>query len=891
MRVTFFIEYHTRWGQQLFLSGGIEALGSGNEERALPMQYVDDGWWTATIDADEGCTFTYGYLLRENGVCRKEWGGEHCFRPTFGISTYRVYDEWLQISRDHAFLSSAIRQSGIFRKTTEKENPASAVGVRFEVTAPALLPQETLAVVGSFTKQPWSVEEDCLMSDARYPVWSVTLPPEILRLPVEYKFVVVDKSTRRIVAWEEGDNRRLPLWVERAGETIVVNGGHLRLFRPLWKGAGVAVPVFSLRSESSWGIGEFLDLEKMVDWAVLTGQRFIQVLPVNDTTMWHTWLDSYPYRANSVYALHPAYLHLPAVGRLADEKEMARFEQEAARLNALPVVDYEAVTRLKSEYMRVLFREIGADTLASSSYRRFFDENKKWLVPYAAFCYLRDTLHTPIFSEWGEYAEYDERKIARLSDEESVAYPIIAGYYFQQYHLHEQLLRVRGYARSKGVVLKGDIPIGVSRNSADAWVAPSLFNLDSQAGAPPDDFSATGQNWGFPTYNWAEMAKDGYAWWKARFTKMAEYFDAYRIDHILGFFRIWEIPDTAVEGLPGHFNAALPFTPDDLAGYDFAFDEKRHAKPYIRGYMLPEIFGIYAGEVQAKYLKPIGNNAFCLREDVDNQQKINILLGDIYDAKAQVIKEGLFRLTDEILFVRDPYAAYAWHPRINAQDTYSFKDLPADMQRDFRRLHDDFYYHRHDEFWRNEALKKLPALVLSTDMLVCGEDLGMIPHCVPDVMNRLQILSLEIQRMPKEPYCEFGDTRKYPYLSVCTTSTHDMSGIRGWWEEDRSKTQRYYNVVLHREGEAPEQCPPYICQEIIRQHLESPSMLVILPLQDWLSVNLDVRVPDPSVERINVPSDPRNYWRYRMHLTLESLLRQDKLNETVRLLIGDSLRR
>lgn len=892
MRITFFIEYHTRWGQQLLLSGDAESLGSNREEHALPMQYVDDGWWTATVDIDPNRTFTYRYLLREDGVIsRKEWGGEHCFRPTLGISDYQVYDEWRDIAQDRAFLSSAVQQCGLLRRENQaREVDEDVAGVRFEVTAPALLPHETLAVVGSFTRQPWSVEEACLMSDARYPVWSVTFPSEILRLPVEYKFVVVDKSTHHIVAWEEGANRRLPLWVGRPGETIVAAAAHLRLSRPLWKGAGVAIPVFSLRSESSWGIGEFLDIEKMVDWAVLTGQRLIQILPVNDTTMWHTWLDSYPYRANSVYALHPAYLHLPAVGRLTDDTLMATYEQRAAELNALPAVDYEAVVGLKDEYVRQLFAEVGTQTLATPEYRQFFADNKAWLVPYAAFCYLRDTRHTPVWPQWGEYAVYDPEKIARLTSEDSDAYLSVARYYFEQYHLHRQLSHVRDYARSRGVVVKGDLPIGVSHESVDAWVNPQLFHLSMCAGAPPDDFSITGQNWGFPTYNWQEMAKDGYSWWKARFTKMAEYFDAYRIDHILGFFRIWEIPETAVEGLPGHFNAALPFTADELARYGFPFDEERHARPYIHPEMLPELFGDYVQEVCDSYLLRNDDGTFRLKEIVDNQKKIAALFDGVCDERAQTIRRGLFCLTDEVLFVSDPYAPHTWHPRIMAYETYSFKALTPEMQENFRQLHDDFYYSRHNDFWREEAMKKLPTLLSSTQMLVCGEDLGMIPQCVPDVMEHLQILSLEIERMPKEWGREFGDTSRYPYLSVCTTSTHDMSGIRGWWEEEPSRTQRYYNTVLQREGVPPEQCPPYICEEIIRRHLASPSMWVILPLQDWLSICLDIRVPDPSVERINVPSDPRNYWRYRMHLTLESLIGQERLNTKIKTMIAQSSR-
>ena len=885
MRITFFIEYYTRWGQQLFLTGEPKELGSYGEGQAVPMHYLGNGQWLVSVEISSAKSFVYGYFLRENGVItQREWGGIHCFRPTLGVLSYRVYDTWQDIGNDHTYLSSAFLSGHFLRNVSSTCDDKSTCGVRLEVLAPEVSDDEILAVVGTFTEIPWSIEAAVLMSDTHYPTWTAVLPREFFTSAAEYKYVILDKHTHELVVWEEGENRRLIVSSEQKDEMIVVTGAHLHLNRRLWKGAGVAIPVFSLRSEESWGIGEFLDLEKMVDWAVATGQRIIQILPINDTTIWHTWLDSYPYRANSIYALHPAYLHLPAVGRLRNFIEMSRFEAEAKQLNTLSAVDYEAVTKLKHEYVKQLFAEQCDITFAMPEYKRFFKRNKEWLVPYAVFCYLRDKYNTPVFTDWGDYAQYNPDMVARLASKRNKEYNDVSIHYFIQYHLHKQLSQVREYALSQGVVLKGDIPIGVSRDSADAWSNPRLFNFSSQAGAPPDDFSVTGQNWGFPTYNWPEMAKDGYAWWKARFSNMAEYFDAYRIDHILGFFRIWEIPDTAVEGLPGHFNAALPYTPEALMAYGFVFDEARHAEPYIRECMLPDLFGEYVEEVKAKYL--IGENGtYTLRPEVATQQKIQSLLSDDADRKTQIVRAGLFSLTDEVLFVKDPYMLDGWHPRISAQNTSSFKALPEWAQHSFERLHNDFYYHRHNQFWKEEALKKLPTLISSTNMLVCGEDLGMIPQSVPEVMNRLQILSLEIERMPKEAGREYGDVLRYPYLSVCTTSTHDMSGIRGWWEEDPAKTQRYYNEVLGQMGDAPEHCPPYICQMILERHLQSPSVLAIFPLQDWLSISTDIRRENPADERINVPADPQNYWHYRMHLTLEKLLGQAELNTKIREII------
>ncbi|MGE5519208.1 MAG: 4-alpha-glucanotransferase, partial [Candidatus Dadabacteria bacterium] len=190
--------------------------------------------------------------------------------------------------------------------------------------------------------------------------------------------------------------------------------------------------------------------------------------------------------------------------------------------------------------------------------------------------------------------------------------------------------------------------------------------------------------------------------------------------------------------------------------------------------------------------------------------------------------------------------------------------------------------------WEKEAMKKLPALKDATNMLICGEDLGMVPHCVPDVMKRLGILSLEIQRMPKNIHLEFFHPKDAPYLSVITPSTHDMSTIRGWWEEDKNRTQLFFNTVLGEQGEAPESCDPWISRAIVLQHLYSPAMLSIFQLQDILAMSKNLRRENTSEERINNPANPNHYWNYRMHLPLEQLLKEEEFNNEIRDYISNS---
>ncbi len=350
----------------------------------------------------------------------------------------------------------------------------------------------------------------------------------------------------------------------------------------------------------------------------------------------------------------------------------------------------------------------------------------------------------------------------------------------------------------------------------------------------------------------------------------------------------------AVHGLLGVFNRALPFSPDEMRNsYDFWIDTERHTKPLILEWMLNDFFGEWTEECRDRYLIPEGYGKYRLKEEFDTQRKVADHFADLAAdsddrEKNNRICQALMGLIDDVLFIEDSYEKGKYHPRISAQFTYQYRCLNDYEKWCFNRLYNDFFYRRHNEFWYDKAMWKMPPLIDATDMLVCAEDLGMIPACVPAVMSALQILVLEIQRMPKDPTTPFGNTWNYPYNSVCTTSSHDMDGIRRWWEADRAATQKYFNEVLREPGEAPEYAEPWICEKIVRMHLESPSMLCILPLQDWLSTDGLVRRQDPREELINIPANPRHYWRYRMHLTLEQLNAEKELNNRIRDMIHSS---
>lgn len=659
-----------------------------------------------------------------------------------------------------------------------------------------------------------------------------------------------------------------------------------------WKAAGVAVPVFSLKSRYSFGTGEFSDLKLLADWCHIVGLKMIQILPINDSSTDGSWSDSYPYKAISTNALHPIYINLSEIDTLYDENDKVMLEETRTSLNSKDFVDYPEVMRKKMFFLHKLFIQTWNETKNRRDYKIFFEENKEWLIPYAAFCYFRDTFHTTDFSQWGIFSIYDKKKVESFIENIKDPHDIEI-YYFIQYHLDRQLKDAVDHLHNKGIALKGDIPIGIGRHSVEAWTSPELFNLDSQAGAPPDAFAAEGQNWGFPTYNWDEMAKDNYQWWRQRLTQMSRYFDAYRIDHILGFFRIWEIPIESTQGVLGHFNPALPLTMKEIHEAGLHLDIERLTKPYIREHLLHQYFGEYADEVKQRYLTHTSHDFFELKSDCDTQRKIMEILSTKspqHTDKEDVIKQGLLSLCANVLFLKDKKDESKLHPRIALQYTHSYHEL-GDYQKDaINRIYDDFFYVRNVQLWKDEALKKLPAIIDAGNMLVCGEDLGMIPACVPEVMRDLNILSLEVQRMPKKMFETFSNPADNPYLSVDTTSTHDISTIRGWWEENGEMTNRFYHEMLgHAEG-APFFAEPYICKEIINQHLNSSSMWVIIPIQDYIAMDGELRWDQTQREQINVPSNPDNHWCYKMHQSLETLLERRGFNDMLAQMVKDASR-
>ena len=898
MNIHFFIDYYTVFGEELVLNLLGQDANGDRKVSKYRMKAEGEGRWKCDIrhEFQSGSFIDYYYAVeREGKEERHEWlVAMHRleFDSVKGIN-YNVYDHWIDAPEDSYLYSSAFTDCIASHEHSLCPKIGYPICIRLKVRAPQLRADERLALVGEdAVLGSWEAKKAVPMYEHNYNEWVVNIDATKLARPfMEFKFVVLDEEDDVTPLWEIGANRTVVLPPMETGDVAVYELSQATFPIHPMKCAGTLVPVFSLRSKTSFGVGDFGDLRKMIDWVALTRQRVLQILPINDTTITHTWTDSYPYSCISIFALHPQYADLTALPPLKDEKEREKYEQLRESLNALPQIDYEQVNAAKTSYLRLLFEQEGKKVMSSAAFKAFFAESKQWLAPYAQYCYLRDTNGTADYTQWAGHEVFHETDRKALESPRSKLFKDVSFFYYVQYILNTQMKAVHEYARQKGVILKGDIPIGVNRYGCDAWQEPRYFNLNGQAGAPPDDFSVNGQNWGFPTYNWDEMLKDGCLWWVRRFSNMAKFFDAYRIDHVLGFFRIWEIPIDAVHGLLGQFQPALGMTREEIEGYGLHWQEELFTQPYICDWVLDRIFKERAEEVRQKYLEPTHNGFYRMKDEYNTQRKVEKAFAGTTDEKELWLRDGLYALISDVLFVRDHKDAKKFHPRISAQLDLLYEALTDSEKFVFNRLYNDYYYRRNNQFWYREAMKKLPRLVQATRMLVCAEDLGMVPDCVPWVMNELRILSLELQSMPKDPSTRFGHLSRNPYRSVCTISSHDMPTLRQWWDEDRQRTQEYYTTMLYRGDEAPHPLPGWLARDIISRHLTSPSMLCILSIQDWLAIDEKLRLPNANAERINIPANPRHYWRYRMHLNIEDLMAQTAFNENIRELIMHSGRK
>lgn len=892
MKIEFRINYHTQWGERIYITGNIPELGMGDLTKAVAMNYNAPDNWSLEIEvADIAKTdLEYKYIFKNenSGKIEEEWGAPRPLTIKKSVDKIMYIDAWNSVSDPSNNFLTAPFVNVLLKSnyTPETGNGDIHFSHSFKVKAPLLKKGEAVCIIGNCEELGnWDINTPRLLNNKNFPEWSININLSKAGEEIHYKYGIYDTKEKQFRYFEEGPDRIVP---NKSGKMQVnITDTFIRTNNTGWRGAGVSIPVFSLRSNRSFGCGDFTDLKLMADWASSAGLKLIQVLPLNDTISTHTGSDVLPYAAISAFALNPLFMDLDKLPIDPKSDIATEYKKLQPELNSLEIMDYERVIAFKLKYIQQSYLYKKSTFLKDKKFKEFYKENEYWLKPYSVYSCIRDHKGSADYRTWKEFAKYSEKKANELSSPKHPWYDDVAQWWYCQYHLHLQLLESVEYAHSKGIVMKGDIPIGVNRNSVDTWVEPELFNMNMAAGAPPDMFAIKGQNWELPTYNWEAIERTDYTWWKKRFAQMSRYFDTFRIDHILGFFRIWQIPLTEVEGIMGYLNPSVPLYVDEFEKRGIWFDYERFTKPYITDEILNQLFGEESNWVRQHCLYIEHGFAYRLRPEYQHQAEVEARYNK--GEFSEKVKYGLFDLISNVLLFEVPGSeGRQYYPRFGMQTLSTYAALDWKQKQVFDELYVDYFYRRQDSGWYESGLKKLQALKNASNMLICGEDLGMMTHCVTEVMKRLSILSLEIQRAPKTDKIEFFHPADAPYLSVVTPSTHDMSTIRGWWEEDHAVSQRFYNQQLGHWGGAPYFAEWWICRDILNMHLYSPAMWSIFQWQDLMSISPELRRENPNDERINVPSNTKYSWRYRMHITLEDLLSHTEFTTTLKNYITQS---
>ncbi|WP_370897292.1 4-alpha-glucanotransferase [Chryseobacterium gossypii] len=880
MKLYFNIGYSAGSGENLQLVINQEDAVS----RTHKMFYDENGLWKCEVDYfSKAVSYKYQLIDERGNLLREEFVPHHLNFP-HNYKEFIIFDEWNNKNFPENYLNNKILHNKLNQFVPEKNSVLKKHTHLFRIEAPLYNSDWKIVLFGNTDSLGnWDYEKVIHLSQTELGVWetSVEIPENGF---VQYKYCIYDRIQERVIDVETGENRFTT--ANPLKDVLQIVSNHYFKFKlyQMYHDAGVAVPVFSLRSETGFGVGEFADIRKLADWAVQTNLGIIQILPINDTTANYSWTDSYPYAAVSVYALHPQYISLESLDFPLPAELIEEYSSEKEALNALELIDYERVISGKWKYLRAIFNAEKENIYKDRNFKKFIKENEDWLIPYSAFCVLRDKYKTPNFNEWKTHKKYIAGKISQFFSVKNKEYDSAMLHAWVQYQLHQQLKEAVDYTHSLGISLKGDLPIGIYRYSVEAWKEPELFGMDFQAGAPPDQFTELGQNWEFPTYNWEAMKADDYRWWKNRFKALEQYFDAMRIDHILGFFRIWRMPVSATQGILGYFYPAVPVVSDEFKAYHIPFSFDRYCKPFINDQILWDYFG----ENKEKAFEFIDNNfdgTYSFKEEFNTQRK----LVDFFKKNPRgPIEDRLIALCANVLFLteeRDGETVY--HPRFNVYNTDSYKFLSDWEKKAIYDLYHDYFFRRQDYLWYKKAMEKLPVILNATKMLICGEDLGMVPDCVPVVMDELAIIALKVQRMPAESI-PFYNPKHASYLNVVTASSHDSSTLRQWWKEDPVLTQQYFNQQLIQYGKAPEELSVHLAEIIMKQHLYTDAMLAIFPIQEFFATDEELINENLDHERINNPAVFPHYWRYRMHLKLEDLKEKKAFNQKIATWIEDS---
>jgi 4-alpha-glucanotransferase len=626
----------------------------------------------------------------------------------------------------------------------------------------------------------------------------------------------------------------------------------------------VAVPLSALRTQRSVGAGEFADLIPFAEFCSKCGISLVQLLPINDTGT-----ESSPYSALSAFALNPLFVSLediPEAGSYRKEIAAIRARHEGKRR-----FDYRAVRQDKVEFLHRVYDEHEGSIVKDESLTAWIGQNP-WIAEYAVFMNFKRRNLDASWKEWQKFRAPSKSEL-RARWESPSRRGTHLFYAWMQMRLDEQMRRAESECARHGVHLKGDIPILMNEDSCDAWAHPELFRDDLRAGNPPDALNPRGQNWGFPIYNWQNLREEGYAWWKDRLALASRYYRAYRLDHILGFFRLWSIPQDNESGMLGWPNPHSPITSGELAERGFVGDRLRWiCEPHVPTSAIEAVNGgdyLAAHGILSRALDRLGSEELWLfKPSVAGERSIREC------HMPEACKDALVdRWSDRLVQItgRDADGRPLYYPVWHHESTTAWKSLSDSERANLSALFSEKKAES-ERLWEEQGKDILREITDSADMLACAEDLGAIPDCVPASLRDLGILSLKVMRWERrwdEPGQPMIPPSEYPELSVAASSVHDSSTLRGWWEKEGGAK------AMGREGDP---FSPEIARATLLSLAASPARVLSIPLQDYLALCDDYSSPSSDDDRVNVPGTVSAFnWTWRIPVTIEELKKNKRL--------------
>ena len=664
------------------------------------------------------------------------------------------------------------------------------------------------------------------------------------------------------------------------------------------KRTGIVVPLSALYTKECPSCGDFLALKDLADFCQKAGFSIVQLLPVNDTGT-----QSSPYSGLSAFALHPLFIRISALPEFkaamksnkAFSTEYKNFEKNFEYKRRF---NYAEVLSEKVKLLHLLFNYIEkknakdeAEAAKLNKELAEFVSKNLWIIPYAVFKNIKDENMQASWKSWEpslQKLSYDQIKLKWQNKAKKSSHDFFV---WCQLRASQQFKEGAECLRAKNIILKGDIPILMNEDSVDCWTYPEFFRQELRAGSPPDGGNPMGQNWGFPTYDWDRLEADEFTWWKDRIKTSAQYYDAFRIDHILGFFRIWAASEKDTTAYLGHTIPYADFSHKTLNDLGFSDDRiKWLSEPHIPTGTIESITWNHdeATAVLEKLCDRVNSEELWnFKKEIEGDKEIYAMHFFDDEGKDNAIKNALaekWRDRSLIQIKKDHFVkVYTF------QNSTAWKTLSWEEQEKLKKLFAETEV-KENELWGKQAETTLSAIVHASDMIPCAEDLGVNLAVMPEVLKKLDILSLKVIRWtrewekPGQPYIPFAD---YPELSVATTSVHDSSTLRQWWNQEKDSVWAFLNSLqADNKPDGNSAFIPEIAEFIMRAFAKCKSSLLINPLQDYLFLEHSFYLENENDERINIPGSVNDFnWTYRIPVTISEMAENKGLLNKIKTIV------